>query len=63
MWSSFSVTISEFNTVAAAMEKHTQWPSNPFYLYTHVFIHSKSDNTVQVESPLLTLTVMSTHLF
>lgn len=24
MWSSFSVTISEFNTVVAAMEKHTQ---------------------------------------
>lgn len=62
-WSSFSVTISEFNTVAAAMEKHTQWPSSPSYLYTHVFIHNKSDNAVQVESPLLTLTVMSTLLF
>lgn len=57
------MTISEFNTVAAAMEKHTQWLSSPSCLYTHVFIYSKSDNAVQVQSPLLTLTVMSTLLF
>lgn len=63
MWNSFSVTISKFDTVVAAMEEHAQLPNSPSYLHTHVLIYSKSDNPVQLQGAVLTLTVMSTLLF
>lgn len=56
MWISFPVTISKFNTVVAAMEEHAQLPNSPSYLYTYVLIYNKSDNAVQLEGAVLTLT-------